>query len=527
MRPRPRAGLAPVLAPVLAILAASACSAAPAAPVAEPRPVAVERAGGDPAAFNVVAVAAPEELVLDGDLAEWGALPPPKPSAPVGAQMRAEAESQLANHKTPAHPGGANPEDAPSRLAVAFAKGALVVAADLGPAASKGFWIAIGGWVPSVPLLGQSGGRSGFIGLQCEFQVECGEAGFGDGSACMVGQKPNPPEVVEPCKRLLAHHEALVAEHDARFSVAFRVEPGGVRAVLRGGATKPVAGAAVAWKLTEKGAAAEVSLPVVALPRFGEAPLPTLRVFASAALAKASPDLPAADWIGVDLPAPVTFEPLGALRAKVFEDQATYDERFANPSAAVYQQPKGKSYHPSDPLHFECMEGTGANGDFSIGVHSLYVKKASLGDLEVGLADACGGGTRLAVLKSTKLAAVIDLRGKLEGPIVRGNEIHALASSDGYDPGWSGFAIGPDGQRRDVVEKIKLAADEPDPREPDAYWHDVTTFASKDLDSFGWRGEKGKAGVEVTWRWDEGKRMYLARERKVPLKPKPKRRRRR
>ncbi len=495
-----------------------ACSGGPAAPPLEPRAAAPDEppsAGAQ--AFSVVAVDAPRGFAVDGDLAEWGALPPPKPTAPLGPAERAYAESRGATAKVT---GAPNPEDAPSKLAVALSKDALLLAADLGPAAAKGFWIAVGGWVPDVPLLGQPAGRAGFLPLQCENQVECYEAGESGGSACGVGEKPNPPEVVASCKKLVAHHEALEIEHAQRFAVAFRVEASGVLAVLRGGATKPVAGAKVAFKNGAKGATAEVSIPLFDLPRFGEAPLVGLRLRAGAKLGDATPDRPAAEWIGVDLPAPVTFEPFASLRATVFSDQMAFDERYASPVSTLYLQPKALSYHPSDPLHFECMPGTGEDGDFSSSLHSLYEKRATLGDVEVGLVDKCDSNSHLVFSKAGKSTGALDLAGKLAGVLTRGGELHVLASRDGWSPSWSGWAAGADGKPREVVEKLTLAADQPDPKDPGAYWHDVTVFSSKELDSFGWRGEKGKHAVEVTWRWDERKKMYVGKERRLPPKAK-------
>ena len=513
----------------LSLLGALCACSPPAAPPLEPKPAGpAAPAAAEAFAIGVVAVVAPKALTLDGDLSEWGALPPPRDPAPIGPADRHEAEQSAKSGSKPQGP----PKDdgAASRLAVAFSKDAFLMAADLGPAASSGFSIAVGGWEPDVPLLGQSAGRAGFLELQCEFQVECWEAGeSGEGTACGVGEKPNPPEVVASCNKLVAHHAALVAEHRARFTIVLRVEPSGVVTVLRDGASKPVAGAKVAFKTSAKGATAEVSIPLFAMPRFGEAPLPALRLYASAQASDIGPEVwePGwAAWTGVGLPQPLALEPWAGLRAKAFEAQMTFDPDRATTGTTLFTQPKSMSYHPSDPGHFECMEGTGEGGDFSSSFHSLYEKKASLGDVEVGLVDYCDRGKHVAVLKAGNLLEVTDISGDLEGIFTKGSEIHVLSSRPyGWDPGWQGYAVGESGKRRAVVEKLELAADRPDPKEKTtSSWEAVKTFHSKGLDSFGWTGEKKRTGVEVTFTWDEGKKMYVGKERKVPVKPKPKKR---
>jgi len=496
------------------LVSAGACSAAappPPPPVVTVAPVPADAGAAplvNPAIVAVAAARAPRQLAVDGDLSEWGALPFPVPSVP-----RLPEEASLLP----------NPPEAASRLAVAVTGEAAIVAAELGGPAREGVWLGIGAHVPALPDLGQPGGRAGFVRLQCEYEVSCWEAGeYNDATACGPdANKPNPPEVVAECQKLLARHAELVEAHAKQFRRLFRIDRDGVRVLDPNGALVAVPGARHAWKPRAGGATMEVSLPLAALPRVAEAPLEALTLLGRAVDGAAPPEIPPDDWVRVVLPEPISFEPYGALRTEVFASQRKAEEK--GPGAIIYYPDEvghGLSYQPGDPLSIQYMSFGFEVTEVTPDERLLYQKRGVLGDVEVGDAEFGDADAHVAVWKGGRLVEVVPLPGTLRAAVTRGGELHVLAFGGFITrQTWSGVAVSPDGKHRDVVEAIKLRADRPDKKEQ-SYWSSVTSFESPDFETFGWRGSKTRRAVEVTWRWDPARRAYRATERAIPLPPK-------
>jgi hypothetical protein len=492
--------------PISALLiAACAPPPAPAQPppvvvVAKPPPVITPPAPAptplDPTIVSVTAARVPAHFALDGDIAEWGSLLPPPPSDPP-------PELPLLPGETEPGPPAPNPRDAESHAAIALTSDGAVIAADLHGASREGIWLGIGGGAPSVPPIGDWQRGGGVRDFNCEMNLGTGEA--------------NPPEAIAACHALLQRHAAFVAAHHARFERVYRVDREGVRLVKPDGTLAAIEGAKALFLATPTGATVEVALPAKALPRMSEAPLTGLGAVARAAPTVQPPALPAALWVGLDLPAPVSFEPWAELRDRVFEEMRT----------RVSIGPTGLSYQPGDPLHVESIsydKGLYDTSRVSRSEETLYTKKASLGDVEVGVASAYGEW--IAILEKGKLVDLVDLPGQLKGVVGRDGEIHILSHSHYTETDiwadsarWSAIAVGPTGSSRGEIVAQEIAS---------FNWNDVEEFHAKDLASFGLRGwttylSNGKEqGVEVTWRWDRAKKSYVGKRKLIPVHKKPK-----
>ncbi len=205
--------------------------------------------------------------------------------------------------------------------------------------------------------------------------------------------------------------------------------------------------------------------------------------------------------------------------------------------------PSGMSYQPGDPLHVESFRYPERDRHSVIPVvDTLYEKKASLGDIEVGLASVYGAQI-LVVLENGKFASVIprnpdlapvDVGGKMRfyGVFPRGGELHAFVYSDyvftmsygPQNPSWYAFAIGPDGQFRHAGDG---SAD-------DIYrWDEVWEFTSPEMDTFGVRGSTifpdggldnitKPTGVEITYTWDPKEKKYTSKKTIIPVPKRPK-----
>lgn len=516
-------------------LLAGAC--APPPPAAAPSPAspvlriapppAVGAAGAhaplDPDSVSVTALLPPAKLAIDGDFAEWGALLPPRDADSAGP----EPEQRTSGGREPkgALPSGPNPRDAASHAAIALTNDALLIAAELQGEARDGIWLGLGSPAPELPPIGFFG-RGGYVlPPVCEFeQVHIGEGSFENG-------KPNPPEVVAACRELIARHEKLLVTHAARFSRVFRIDREGARLLHPDGSLSRVEGAKHALKPGPRGATVEVSLPLAAMPRLAAAPLEWLRLVARPAAAPRAPELPLEQWVWVKLPAPVSFEPMGELRARAL--------------AMVRGRtffPPGLSYHPSDPLHVESVSHAGDAMSLKAQEETLYTKARSFGDVEIGHVSAVG--RFLAISRGGKLAEVIPLesdlnldRGgptELRGMIERDGELHVFWYTPRYysydisfvEPAWSVLAIGPDGSVRGDV----LDSDAEGVR-----WEEASDFASAELDTFGIRGtthfpdgwggdyQEKLTGKEIVWRWDSKARKYRGKLSNIPVPAKPKR----
>ena len=472
----------------------------PAATTASAPPPAL-RAPPDPTIVTVAAVNPPPRIAVDGDLAEWGtfvALPSLAQPMPGGTRATGEPAP--------------NPPDAASRLAFALTSDGALIAASLGEAARDGIWLGVGAWAPDLPRLGVYSRGGVLDDLECQFvRIELSEGAHKNGP-------PNPPEVRAACEALIDRHKKLTAAEGARFERVFRIDHEGVRRVEADGALAAIPGASAVWKATASGAAVELSLPLAAMPRVAEAPLEAMRLAARAVTAPRPPALTTREWVWVTLPAPLSFDPLGELRAKLFEQQRSIELDPSHFGDTIYSQPEGLSYHPASPLRVESVHYLGGEYEYiRVGAseQALYEKRDSLGDIEVGLA-ASG---ELAILRKGKLTEVIGVGGSLRGIVHRDGELHVFAFSPsgfseafGFHPArWSVTAVAEDGSHRDVVvdDSVEAAG------WYEAAWTPMDEITSKDFTRFGMRAVIEKKGVEQTWSWNGKRKVYVARRRDV------------
>jgi hypothetical protein len=493
----------------IALLLAGACAPPPAPasviaaiPTTTPSaPLVTPRAPVDPTIVSVASARPPAGIAIDGAIGEWGTfVAMPSLGQPMAGGARAASEP------------APNPPDAGSRLAFAISGDGALIAASLGPAARDGIWLGVGAWAPDLPRLGVYS-RGGVLDeLECEFvRVELSEGAHENGP-------PNPPEVRAACEALIARHKQLAAAEATRFERVFKIDREGVHRVDADGALAAIPGASAAWKATPGGASVEVALPLAAMPRVAEAPLEAMRLAARAVTSAKPPALTTREWVWVTLPSPVAFEPLGDLRAKIFEQQREIELDPSHSGQTIYTQPEGLSYHPATPLRVERVHYLGGEYEYTrVGASDLplYEKRASLGDVEVGTS----AGGELAILKKGKLVEIVGMGGILKGIVHRDGELHALAFSPsgfseayGFHPArWSVTAIAEDASHRDLAVDESLDA---------AGWYEATwtpmdEISGKDFARFGMRTVIEKKGVEETWSWSPARKMYVARRRDV------------
>jgi hypothetical protein len=510
------------------LLLAGGCAEPPAAIAPQvdltPPPASSDSAAAEPVIVGVATARAPAGLVIDGDLREWGVLPAPPPSLP-----RPESLDEPDGPSDAKTKGPPNPADASSRLAFALTGDAALIAAELGEQARDGIWVGIGARVPDLPLLGEYFGREGFVVLDCERKITLADmTGAPEGAEQDYSFEPRLPEEKAACEALEARRAEVKAEHEKRFERLFKIDREGVRGVAEDGALVAIEGARSAWRPGPRGATVEVSLPLSAMPRAGEAPLRMLRLVARAA--PTTPVITPGQWVWVNLPEAVSFEPYAALRAHALARALDLGEHNFPPSTS-YKQPWGMSYQPGDALRIEIMDMDGVSCDaVTPGEELLYAKLGSLGDVEVGRVAAPEGNLCtlrydrpwVAVFVKGKLAGMIELKGDPRGAVERSGELHVLACDRAYSavPAiWSGVAISPGGAHRELivepVDGVKTTKAAP-------YWSDVSDVAGKDVDGFGWRGTKGGRWVEATWRWDAVRKRYVGKQRSLPAPKKAK-----
>jgi hypothetical protein len=514
---------------LLALLAGGCASSPPAGPartVGVAPPLAATTAGAlaggpldpaDPALVSVAAVSAPSKLAIDGDVREWGSLlaslTPSDPPLPPKRTMYQGGEPAAPP------PSGPNPRNAASRLAIAITGDALLIAAELGEPAREGIWLGIGSWPPALAPIGEYSRGGGTRDLECEYQqIDIGEGMFKNGPR-------NPPETIAACKAILERHARFVARHEQRFVRRFKIDREGVRGVSADGALHGFEGARAVFKPGAKGATVEITLPLQAMPRLTQAPLHSLRLVARAATSPKPPEFAVDQWVWVDLPKDLSFEPYGDLRAAAFDSLL---------GRTVF--PPGLSYQPGDALRVESIRYPESERKLLVPhEEALYEKRASLGDVEVGQVTAYT--QQVAILKKGKLVALVqgqedrplDEAAKvgIRGVVKRDGALHVVSYSpqkltEGWgweQPKWSVIAVAADGTHREAVEHDGTHI----------MWNDVTEFANTELDAFGLRGSTrsnegelaGKeVGAEVTWSWDRSKKMYTPKERRIPV-PKP------
>jgi hypothetical protein len=372
---------------------------------------------------------------------------------------------------------------------------------------------------------------------------DCERGDFWAEGVFIAAGKKTPAEVGTICRHLEERHAKVVIDHVKRFSRILRFDREGVREVGEDGRLLDVTGAKVAWRPAANRASLEASLPLAAMPRLAQSPVKELGVWVRPA---SSP--PPAFELGdilTSLPEPVSFEPYGKLRDRVFHALVPLvSASFVN---GIQVTSAGASYQPGDTSRVETMpygEIDGSPGqDTSIVVPRsdiLFEPKERLGDLELGHVRAF-----LDWIGILRKGEVVDLiaadtgcahDATFRGMVQRDGAIHAFAYSPGVGSGpcgprlgaWSAIAIGPDGKHKSLLEEEgsgdfqcmsmqRMRGGNIPPGEP---------FASKTFDTFGWRGEvmcvdpeKGDAkiiGLELTYRWRAAEKKYVASWRRVP-----------
>ncbi len=466
-------------------LALLGCGAAPAATAEAPRPPEPEAPAPIPP-LHVSAIRAPDRVAIDGDLVEWPSL-------------------------------------SPNEVGVAVSSRALHVVARLAGDAPTGAWLGIDGGAPFIPKMGVViRGDQIDSDIECDFErVELAEAAHERG-------KPNPPEVVAACQADLQRYADLKASFTARFTRLLRVDREGVR-VAAGEKLSPIEGAKVVVKPGEGELVVEAELPLRVLPRLSEAPLKSLSLIARPA-SGALADLPAAsEWTSVKLPEPVGFEPWPALRAFAMQRQSEGHDHTGFTS--IHNQGRAQSYSPGEPSIESLVYGASY---MVVGpqVTPLHEEINTFGELSVGKVpsvpeDAAAARDGLAISKNGNLLDVFELRGEIQGSIVRGGELHVVSYAEReWDTGmgmdsfaaarWSVVAVRADGTHRDVP------LDELMPLEgAEALVRIVReTLPGKDLDGFGVIIEHEKHRFQLTWRWDEKRGRYAGKKKRVPMPPK-------
>jgi hypothetical protein len=415
--------------------------------------------------------------------------------------------------------------DAASRLALALTPDALYIAAKLDSSIQDGVWFGLGAWAPDLPPVGVISSMDQIRALtDCASHpvvVQLVE----DGSRVMSTKDiPNTPAERAACKTALDRYTTIKAEHKRRFEKRFKIDREGIREIFRDGTLVTIAQATAVWKIEPSETHVEIALPLSAMPRMAQAPLPTLKVFArsSAALPGGEQD----SWIWIQLPTAVSFEPYGAQRAHALEVQRSFSDGKPPENLFYSQQSPALSYQPGDPLHLERMAYVGKPVPFTelaAREELLYKEAASLGDVQIGFnvpAPAWPPSEdyvptaqqSLSIFRAGAFVGLLDLKGSVRGIVNRDGELHVVSFSPynrtnagGFrDPIWSVVAVGTDGSYRELTDAC------PDDGDVNHYCG-ATGFANRELDSFGWR-TKCVPGAEVAFTWDAPMKRYTCRQ---------------
>lgn len=350
-----------------------------------------------PPRMRLSAVAAPGKLVVDGKLGEWGdldagAVEVPEPESPfprVGPLGQGDIAPEIEN--------APSPKEADLRVGLAVVPEGVIVAIDFGNTGLEELTIGLASIPPRA---------DGLVYLQSE----------GDTS-------PSPPP--DPVRVVSAPEAgAFTSELHITKEGAARKGAAGARAL---------AGAEVRYDASAH--TLEAKLPNAALPELTEAPLVYLR----AAVAVSGPlpgDVLKAPWRWIALASEVAYAPWADLRARILRDV-----QMLGPAGGA-----GLSYHPDQPLRIASADRKpGGYGPLQP-MGTLFEKKASLGDVEVGLgfanipyvATVKGGqlrGTHLMTFHNakedeggSKQGALTD--GTVKGIVERGGEIHIITWAD-------------------------------------------------------------------------------------------------
>lgn len=481
-------------------------------------PTTAPAAPPDPDRIAVAVVRRPPSFVLDGAIAEWGPLAGPLVTAPEAARRATPPPWRRMTGVDPEPeavaaegPQATNPGRAGSFVAVAPGPVDVLIALDVGGAASGGIGLGIGSPPPLLPPIGEYTRGGSFDHVACTEQKQ----EYVEGMRVLTSEL-NPPEVVAACRALVERHAQLRRDHAARFARRFRVDPGGVAEIGADGTISPVPGARVAWRQDGRRATAEITLPLAALPRLSEAPLIGLELLARPLGDAGFATIPRTGWVRAGLPEPLSFAPHGALRARVFEPIRDDPEVYR-----AYLPPRGLSYQPADPTHVEALVWADGTSRVVPRNEVLHTPRATLGAITVGVVQA--GATWVAIHEGERLVDVLPVHG-VRGIFARDGAIHVVDQQPerfSYEAGglfvpptFEVAIVGPDGARRDAIAPL------PEDEAPYCVRHDdVVDLSSRALDVLGYRarcvGFDGSRTIEVRWRWQPAAGRYVPSVRTV------------
>jgi hypothetical protein len=485
---------------------------------------------------SIAVVPVPPTVNVDGDLREWGEVPPAGQSLPDPDTDGSSSKTEGASSRAPT----TSLSYAPSRLAVALDGNGIWLAAELSESALDGVWLGVGGRVAAMPLPGQYFGNLGFVGLDCDklpYFVDDGSPEQG------YGFDRYPPPGQRACRALLARNASAKLAHEQRFARLLRIGRDGTFAVGGSSAQSTIQGSKVVIRSSGQKATLEASLPLGALPRFADAPITVLRVAARAVTGPEPPAFARRQWAWLKLPSAVSFEPNAEIRAHAFRHALDSPEEHRSVELPTYEQPRGASYDPADPLNMEVVECVESRlpdvpltweppGDLQHNLGSwtcdpvaraapLFQRMASLGSFDVGsLATPSdrryGHGLGYAgILRKGKLVDSFELPGQPRGWIVRDGDLHILTYGEkalADVPGvWAVIAVSPDATHRPVVV-------EPVPGiKGEHYWSSRAAVVAEDMQTFGWRGETEINGerhvIEASFHWNPVRKLYVGVQR--------------
>lgn len=430
---------------------------------------------------SVVALDVPAQLVIDGDLREWGSLTPPPPAPKKGGAKEAPPP----------------PPPASDQLAIALGPNGATIAAEVTAEMGDGFVMSLALDPPDVPSIGYMMRGGGVMPLPC-----------------MMDDDQSPPAEQAECKALVAAHDAFSAAYLARFRAHYRVDRQGI-SILNNGAWAPVAGAKVAARPKDKGFTLEASLPAKALPRTVQAPVERLQARMDSLDGTNVPVPQMEEWTPLLLPEPTGFAPHAELRALVF---AAAHER------EIYGKAFSISYQPGDDLDLEDVNYQGGTTQVGSEHQILYSKQATLGDLEVGYAyrgTPHAGGEWITVISQVKGKPVghVFMPGTAQGIVERDGELHVfthLLQTNDSGPGesheWSVVAVDKEGQFNEDLM---------DPLQGVMGWTTALPLNNEDFSMFSISGatltpnEEPGPSLEALWKYDKKKHRYLLKVRET------------
>ncbi len=476
----------------LRVLAISACGCsdpgrlAPSSPlnveVAAPRSTVAPPA---PATFSIVSVAPVPSFVLDGELSEWGRLAPLPNVEEVVAPDVFPRTGPLGQGDIPEEIVNApNPADANLRIGVMVTSTGLRVAIDFGTTGLDAVTLGLASLPPRSASLAYVQGE-------------------GDTS------EPAPPEPI----RMIA------APSDAAFTSQLRLSRAGVERLDAEGHAASLSDASV--KVNAQRHTLEATLPSTALPELVEAPLAYLRM-AAVARGPIATDTRQPPWRWVELAEPVAFEPNAALREKVMTLV-----QLEGPAGGA-----GLSYHPSEPNRIASVDRSPSGFGPLQPMGVLFEKRASLGDVDVGLGFACAPfvvtmkagrfhdvslltydrppedeGSKQGTLSDGIVRGIVERDGELHVIAFAQSAMHTQITGEVIPAHWSITRVDRAGALRS--ERCEPELDDWNTRYQIGAGH-AEPFADEGFTKFGWHLRDGrKATFEC--RWDGRAKSYEAK----------------